>query len=151
MLSSEKKILVVGYGNTLRGDDGIGQIIADKIEELKIPNVETLALHQLTPDLAGSCSEYRGIIFIDASEDVSQNEVQVFDLSPAEEAAQIEHAMTPQNLLRLSKDLYSAFPPSFCIVIPARKFEFSEELSPVTKASIEPAINIITAKIKNIA
>jgi hydrogenase maturation protease len=135
MPSSKKKILVLGYG---------------KIEELKIPNVETLALHQLTPDLAGSFSEYCGIIFIDASEDVSQNEVQVFDLTPAEEPARIEHAMTPQNLLRLSKDLYSAFPQSSCIVVPARNFEFSEELSPVTKASIEPAINIITAKIKNI-
>jgi hydrogenase maturation protease len=150
MPSSEKKILVVGYGNTLRSDDGIGQIISEKIEELQIPNVETLALHQLTPDLAGSFSEYRGIVFIDASEDMSQNEVQVFDLFPSEEPAQIEHAMSPQNLLRLARDLYSVNPSSCCVVIPARNFEFSEELSPLTKSSIEPAINIITAKIKNI-
>jgi len=150
MTPSSEKILVLGYGNTLRSDDGIGQIIADKIEELKIPNVETLALHQLTPDLAGSFAEYKGIIFIDASEDMTQGEVQVFDLLPSEEAAQIEHAMTPQNLLKLTKDLYSGNPKCYIIVVPARNFEFSEELSPLTQSCIEPAINIVTAKIKNI-
>jgi hydrogenase maturation protease len=150
MPSSEKKILVIGYGNTLRSDDGIGQIIAEKIEELKIPNVETLALHQLTPDLAGSFTDYQSVIFIDAAEDSAQDEVQVFDLYPEENSAQIEHAMTPQNLLRLSLDLYNSYPVSFCVVIPARNFEFSEELSPITMSCIKPAINIITAKIKNI-
>ncbi len=149
MPSSSKKILVVGYGNTLRGDDGVGQIIAEKIEELKIPNVETLALHQLTPDLAGSFAGYDEIFFIDASEEITQCEAQVFDISPSETPAQIEHAMTPQNLLRLSQDLFSSLPRSYCVIIPARSFEFTEELSSITMANIEPAIKIITARIGN--
>jgi len=151
MPSSEKKIFVIGYGNTLRGDDGIGQIIAEKIEELKIENVETLALHQLTPDLAADFPKYKQIIFIDASEDIRQEEVQVFELSPSQTPPQIEHAMTPENLLRLSKDLYSFAPPSIAVILPARNFEFSEVLSAVTESAIKPAINIITAKIKNIS
>ena len=151
MPSSEKRILVVGYGNTLRGDDGVGQIIAEKIENLGLPNVETLAIHQLTPDMAGMMKDYNMLIFIDASEDITIDETQVFDLFPSKNSAAIEHAMSPDNLLRLCLDLYSICPESYIVLLPARIFSFTEELSDITKAAIPEAINIITAKIKNIA
>lgn len=145
--SSQKKILIIGYGNSLRGDDGVGQVIAEKIEELKVKNVDTLALQQLTPDIAEIISRYQVVFFVDASQDKLVNEVQVHDINCSGSAPRIEHAMTPENLLRLATDLYEATTKCKCIVIPAQNFEFSETLSSLTESFIEPAIKIILAQI----
>ncbi|HQJ75268.1 MAG TPA: hydrogenase maturation protease [Bacteroidota bacterium] len=145
----EKKILIIGYGNTLRGDDGIGQIIAEKIEKLNFKDIDILALHQLTPDIAGKIIEYKVVFFIDASQNTELNEVQVLSLEPSESSPKIEHAMNPEDILKLAEELYNFYPKSFCVLVPARNFSFSESLSDLTKSMIQPAIKIITEKIKN--
>jgi hypothetical protein len=48
----ETEILVIGYGNTLRGDDGVGPRVAEAIEELNLPGVRTLVCQLLTPEFA---------------------------------------------------------------------------------------------------
>ncbi|HEY9173382.1 MAG TPA: hydrogenase maturation protease, partial [Verrucomicrobiae bacterium] len=45
-------LLVIGYGNTLRRDDGIGPKVAEAVAELNLPGVRSLACPQLTPELA---------------------------------------------------------------------------------------------------
>jgi len=145
--SSQKKILIIGYGSSLRSDDGVGPIIVEKIDELKIKNVDTLVLQQLTPDISEIISRYQAVLFVDAGDNKLINEVQVYDISLSENAPRIEHAMTPENLLRLANDLYEKKPTAKCIIIPAQNFEFSETLSPLTKSFIDPAIKIILAQI----
>jgi len=45
-------ILLIGYGNELRGDDAIGPLVARALAELRLPGTQVLALTQLTPELA---------------------------------------------------------------------------------------------------
>ena len=48
-----RRVLIIGYGNPLRADDGVGWQAARRLAELRQDEfVETLALHQLTPELA---------------------------------------------------------------------------------------------------
>ena len=48
-----QKALIIGYGNTLRGDDAVGQAAAQALAgEAAIAGAETIACHQLTPELA---------------------------------------------------------------------------------------------------
>ena len=44
--------MVIGYGNTLRSDDGVGPLVAEAVHELVLPDVQTLAAGLLTPELA---------------------------------------------------------------------------------------------------
>ena len=41
-VATEAEILVVGYGNTLRGDDGVGPRVAEAIGKRQLPGVRTL-------------------------------------------------------------------------------------------------------------
>ena len=51
------RIVITGYRNPLRGDDGVGWIAAERIGELlKDCQVAALVVHQLTPDLAEAAS-----------------------------------------------------------------------------------------------
>src|SRR5512136_1175751 len=62
------RILVVGYGNPLRGDDGAGWQAAERLEALLPPaQVNVLIRHQLTPELAEPSSRAELVILIDAS------------------------------------------------------------------------------------
>ncbi len=51
--SPRSRLLIIGYGNTLFGDDGLGQLIAQRVAEWAVPGVLALARHELTPELAG--------------------------------------------------------------------------------------------------
>ena len=46
------RALVIGYGNDLRGDDAIGQQVAKAIKDCCLSSVQSIAIHQLTPELA---------------------------------------------------------------------------------------------------
>jgi Ni,Fe-hydrogenase maturation factor len=41
--------LVIGYGNTIRSDDGAGQAVAEALATHALPGVRTQTVHQLTP------------------------------------------------------------------------------------------------------
>ncbi len=45
-------ILVLGYGNELRGDDGLGPLVARTVADANIPGVRVLTARQLLPEFA---------------------------------------------------------------------------------------------------
>jgi hydrogenase maturation protease len=62
------RVLIIGYGNPLRGDDSLGwQIAARPTTSIQDEPVEVLALDQLTPELSELISEVELVVFIDAS------------------------------------------------------------------------------------
>jgi hydrogenase maturation protease len=134
--------LVIGYGNTLRSDDGVGAKVAAAIEELALPGVTTLARHQLTPELAEAISEARVVVFVDAAVDAA-TEVQVRQLEPADGAQLMAHAADPGTLLALAKQLFGRCPPAWWLTIPVENLEFGEELSPLARRGYETALEKI--------
>ena len=66
---SHASLLVIGYGNTLRGDDGVGPRVAEAVGELNLPGVHTLICPLLTPELANPISRAGKVIFVDAAVD----------------------------------------------------------------------------------
>ncbi|WP_293162154.1 hydrogenase maturation protease [Okeania sp. SIO2C9] len=151
------EILVIGYGNTLRSDDGAGQRVAELVAEWKLPNVRSLPVHQLTPELAESISQAELVIFVDAYPATSEEGLQVHQLcvppSPHPPHTQLErgkvwqsqglnigHTGDPRSLLALSQFVYKNVPPSWWILIPAVNFEFGENFSSQTSQGITDAL-----------
>ena len=66
---SPASLLVIGYGNTLRRDDGVGPKLADAVAALGLTGVRTLACALLTPELAEAVSQAQRVIFVDAAVD----------------------------------------------------------------------------------
>ena len=60
--------LIVGYGNPLRGDDGVGQAVAQAFTgEGAIDGVDALACHQLTPESAERFAAAARVVLIDVA------------------------------------------------------------------------------------
>lgn len=135
------KVFIVGYGNPLRGDDGIGWRAAEFLaERLHVPNVEIRASHQLTPEMAEPISRADLVIFVDAACDHREGEVisrrVAPDCSPSE---LFSHQLTPEALLGLAKRLYGRCSEAVLLSVGAASFEYGETLSPAVEAAL-PAL-----------
>ena len=137
-------LLVIGYGNPLRCDDSVGPKVAEVIEELHLPDVQTLVCQQLSPEHAEPISRARTVVFVDAAVDAPK-EVQLRKLEPNESSQLMAHAADPRTMLALARDVFGHCPEAWWLTIPAVNLGFGEELSPVARHGYEVALEQIRA------
>ena len=136
--------LVIGYGNTLRGDDGVGPRVAEAVATLNLPGVRTLACPMLTPELADPIAHAAKVIFVDAAVDAPK-EVQWRKLEPNETSQLMAHAADPRTMLALARDVFGHVPEAWWLTIPAVDLGFGEELSPAAQRGFDEAAEKIQA------
>lgn len=142
-------ILILGYGNSLRSDDAAGRQVAEKIAQQQWQNVQSLSLHQLTPELAETLSQAQAVIFVDviASQALT---ITVEPLEPTAISNNWSHAADPRSLLALAQTLYGKAPPAWWVLIPGVNFAIGEALSKVTQAGVLEAIKAIKQLVDSI-
>ncbi|MFB2921341.1 MULTISPECIES: hydrogenase maturation protease [Aerosakkonema] len=138
-----KCFVIIGYGNDLRSDDAIGPCVAKAVEAWGVPNVDSLALQQLTPELADTLQDAYGAIFVDASSSPEVKEVEVLAIEPIESGKTMTHTSDPRSLLALTKALYGRYPHAWLVKVPAVNFELGESLSPIAQKGIDDALEEI--------
>lgn len=97
--------VVIGFGNPLRQDDGLGWRAAELIEA-RLTNDDTgvSACHQLTPELAAKVAGAPLVVFLDADVEQVPGEVSQRELKP--EGQHIwSHHLTPGQLLGLAESV----------------------------------------------
>jgi hydrogenase maturation protease len=144
------KTLVIGYGNTLRGDDGVGIWVAEQVAAQNWSEVRSLAVHQLTPELAVDLAQAEVVFFIDAwiGED-TQVQPQLKRLFPDPTGTTCDHSWNPSVLLALTQTLYNHDPIAYQWLIPAVQFEYGEPLSAIARDGADWVIAILTASINS--
>ena len=136
--------LVVGYGNELRGDDAAGPQIAGEVAAWGLPEVRTLAVHQLTPELAAELAQARAAIFVDAYHTAAaEATVSLRPIAPHNQPRLAGHSGDPCALLALADIVYGQHPRAWLITVPATSFEYGADLSPVARAGVASALHLI--------
>ncbi|PIG92317.1 hydrogenase maturation protease [Gloeocapsopsis sp. IPPAS B-1203] len=137
-----KNVILIGYGNRLRNDDGVGQAVADAVAAWKLPHVRAIATHQLTPELVEMLATADLAIFSDAySTDTLQIQVQL--LEPAPSRMITGHCCEPQMLLAIAQLLYGYCPSSWLVKIPAINFSLGDRFSTVAQHGMAQALKQI--------
>ncbi len=137
-------LLVIGYGNTLRGDDGVGPRVAEAVGALRLPGVRTLICQQLSPEHAAPISLADTVVFVDAAVD-APTEVQLRQLTPNDSPQLMAHAADPRTMLALARDVFGHVPQAWWLTIPAVNLEFSEALTPEAQRGCAEALEKIRA------
>jgi len=135
-------LLVIGYGNVLRRDDGVGPKVAEAVEALHLPDVRTLVCQQLSPEHAEPVSQAHTVIFVDAAVDAPAG-VRLRRLEPGESPQLMAHAADPRTMLALARDVFGHAPEGWWLTIPAVKLGFGEDLSPEARHGLERAVEEI--------
>jgi hydrogenase maturation protease len=136
-----KRILIIGYGNVLRADDGIGRIAAERLlEVLKEPNVTVLPCHQLMPELAEALSEADCALFIDAAAQGAPGVLSLTRVRPSFRSPDsFSHHVGPGELLAVTQSVYGRAPEAMVLTVSGEDFECGDDLSP-TAAELLPEV-----------
>jgi hydrogenase maturation protease len=129
------RVLVIGYGNPLRGDDGIGWNAANALAEtVQDDRVRIVACTQLTPELAESMSRADRVIFIDASLSLAAGQLHVGRLTADDRTEELwTHHLDPRTLLLCAQILYGESPEVVLITMGGASFDCRDELSPAVR------------------
>lgn len=133
-------LLLIGYGNPLRGDDGLGPYLAERLEQ----GWEVLTPLQLMPELAEPISRASRVVFIDARVGKNAGEVICELVMPqASTPPAFTHNATPKSLLYSAQNLYGYAPPAMLITIAGASFEFDIYFSPEIDAALPQIISTV--------
>jgi len=135
----ETRLLVIGYGNVLFGDDGIGPHVADQVSAWRQPGVRGLAVPQLTPELSPLLAAVELVVFVDAAREPAARP-QLVPLRPAVSADGLGHAATPAELLALAEAIFGRCPPAWLLTIPAGDFSLGHNFSTAARAGAARAL-----------
>ncbi len=143
-LKEAKKFLVLGVGNPLRSDDGVGPFIAAQIKKKNIPGVDVIISHQLDLELLEETGKYAKILLIDAS---FLGEGLVFRKvgGMEHEHGASSHHMSPEFFRALAKKLYHRDLNIFLCAIRGRNFDLGDQLSSDVELLVPKALDEICA------
>lgn len=142
---SPRRIVTIGYGNALRSDDAIGIRIASAVADWHLPQVRSLAVPQLTPEMADDLHAADLAVFVDACVDRDRCPlgVQLTTLYPASSSHLGEHASDPRSLLALTQALYGRAPQAWWMTVPGANFEIGDRLSPLAERGMARALSCL--------
>jgi hydrogenase maturation protease len=129
--------LVLGYGNPLRGDDGVGWQAAILVTKELKGQVDVLARHQLTPELAETLSQVEKVVFIDAACEGTPGQVccQRLDVTGVNPQS-FTHHVAPTDLLATAQALYGHAPVGYLVTVNGANFGYTEALSTQVSAAL---------------
>jgi hydrogenase maturation protease len=143
-------VVVIGYGNELRGDDQVGVEVARAIATWELPEVQALAVHQLTPELAAVLAEAERAIFVDACHSDCDAEPSLEPVEPLADAPLDAHIGDPHALLTLTRALYGRSPTSWQVLIPAASFAYGARLSPLSSRGMLTTLRFLRDLIRTL-
>jgi hydrogenase maturation protease len=139
--------LILACGNTLRSDDGIGPKLAAWAEERfrDDPRVGVIARQQFTPDLAAEIAEADSVLFLDASVKPPPGRVRLIPVSSrVDVSAPDSHDLSPNQLLGLSRSLYSSIKShAMLLTVGVGSTELGESFSAPVEAALPRARGIL--------
>jgi len=133
-----KQVLVVGYGNTLRSDDGVGLYAVREIQKtMTRSNIELMEVVQLYPELAETLSRKDFAIFIDAAMEGISGETNFEPIHPVPKTSGMSHSTDPETLLFAAKELYGHAPKALLATVAGECFGLGTTLSAEVEASMK--------------
>ena len=158
-----KKILLLGYGNPDRGDDGVAWHVMKTLFsergnnsidlfDLEVnpltKNIDAWFNFQLLPEIADLIVRYDQAVFIDAHTGEIKNDVNFVKLKPAYQNAPFTHHMSPASLLAVAESIHGVYPESWLLSVRGYSFEFEQQLTVKTLALSVKAVDLINQNLK---
>jgi len=147
---SKYKILIYGYGNPGRQDDGLGNLFVDYLEEWvkkqELKGFEFDSNYQLNIEDAAAVADKDLVIFADASTE----DIEDFILTPVDASTKVAfttHAASPGYIMGLSKKLYNKFPPTYLLHIKGYEWDFREGISKQALQNLERSLEMMKEKL----
>jgi hydrogenase maturation protease len=138
-------VLVVGYGNSLRSDDGVGWHVARLLDvDPRLDGATVLARHQLTPELAADVSRASLVVLVDAATAGDPGSVSVRRIRPRPATPTTwSHHLDPETLAGLAETLYGAVPSIVLVSVAASSVAEGDRLSDTLLRALPEVVEMV--------
>jgi hydrogenase maturation protease len=144
------QVLVLGYGNPLRTDDGLGWHVAVELFRTNTSReVKVVPCHQLTPELAEAVSFAETVIFIDCARDGKPGEVRYEEVRSQPGSSSFTHDLSPAALLALAAELFGSCPKAYLFSICGECFAPGEDLSAAVSSGVPELKTMVRRRIES--
>ena len=147
-VQSQADALIVGIGNPLRCDDGVGSYIADCIESRGLKGVKVWVVHQLNVEDLERMLEYNRIILVDAA-----IAGPLLDFRPVcrseKPALASSHHLSAETLMSLAQSIYHKDLRIHLCSIKGSSFEVGDKISPDVLERAHEAVELICCSLMN--
>ena len=143
------RILVLGYGNPGRRDDGAGAATVEELAKMGLPGVTAETDYQLTLEAAAGLAEADRAVFVDAALE-GPEPFQVKRLEPSSTIRFSTHAFGPESLLAVCEQAFERSPEEALLVgVRGYEFDIAEGLTDKAQANSRAALEFITQLIQD--
>ncbi len=152
MTEIRKRVLIYGYGNPGRQDDGLGNemvnLIQSWIDEHKLGCMTTDSNYQLNIEDAEKISEWDIVVFVDATKEEDVHEFTFKEVEASDAKVEFTmHAVSPSYVLHLSDKLFNKAPETYVLGIRGYEWELKEGLTANATLNMEQAFQYLTRKL----
>lgn len=140
-----RRVLVIGYGNPGRLDDGLGPAFAARIDNLGLEGVTVDADYQLTVEDAQAVAGHEVVLFADAAL-AGPEPFDVTRVFPGREGqvSFSSHSVDPPEVLALAEGLFGSRAEGYALAIRGYEFdEFGERLSDGARRNLDLALQAV--------
>lgn len=138
-------ILIIGYGNTLRRDDGGGVALAKKLHQIwheQQLHVQIIIVHQLVPELAQDIAheDVSTVVFVDTriiDSCMDNHGIEIQPISLQDSSPASNHYMTATTLMTYAHFLYNAHAVALQVTVPGHDFGYGEIFSDITQQALD--------------
>ena len=154
-------VLIIGFGNTLRRDDGAGAVAARLMAadpRLGSDDVEVREAYQLLPEMSLDIAEAGLVVFVDADLRGLPGSIEVHDIDPATaarsdadargEPGASSHHVGGGELVALAATLAGRAPRAVAVGIGVADTELGEGLSPAVEAALPKVADIVAGLVE---
>ncbi len=153
-MSAQKKLLIYGYGNPGREDDGLGAAFIHRMEQWLAqnpdPSVSLDCNYQLNIEDAEKISAFDTVLFVDAS----QEEIENFEITKVDpSASRIEfsmHAVSVSFVVDLCQKMFGKAPVAYLLHLKGYQWNFNEKLTSKAQQNLELALNFVGSNFEQI-
>ena len=150
---------LIGIGNTLRGDDAFGPLVAEHFQTQLLnaggnEEVHVVSVMTLTPEMAADLAGADRVVFVDVAMTGEPGVVQAGQLlhAPSEKRGQaitppiaqrlaMRHGLDPDSIWGLARQLFGARGEAWVVTTRGLSFELVErELSPPVAGAVAPVV-----------
>jgi hydrogenase maturation protease len=143
---SVSRVLVLGYGNPGRQDDGLGPAAAGALGRLGWDHVTTVDDYQLNIEDALDVAAHDIVWFVDASR-TGDAPFSVAAVVPSPAMEFTSHVLRPASLLAIAQRYCNRAPPAFLLGIRGYEFAFIETLTTGAQENLRAAMAMLTSHI----
>lgn len=134
------RVVVLGWGNASRGDDGLGPLIAGRLAAADLPGVAVVEDYQLQLEHALDLEGADLALFVDAGRGTPAP-FALREVAPsADPASPFSHALSPEAVLGVFETVTRRpAPPAFALVVRGEAFDLGADLGAEAQARADAA------------